>query len=286
MSLFRYKGSKVWTMDFVFQGQRIRESTGMRSKTRARKVEDKRREGLEDGSAGINKVKKGKLFKSVAKEYMAAEKASLRPDQKGGHANTVRIDAFNLKHLLPFFKDKLLVDITPSDIARYQQKRLRAGAAPKTVNLELGTFRSITTEQGLWARLVPKIKMLEVEDDIGVELTPEQQDALLEACSLSDSRLLYPMVMLALETGARSGTIKRLTRGRWTLSAAACDGGRTRRKPERAGRFRSAAGLWLPSRYGLPTFRTANRRITSSRARPTGSRRMATPKGHPTQPIP
>jgi integrase len=108
----------------------------------------------------------------------------------------------------------LLVDITHGDIAKYQQERLRAGAAPKTVNLELGTFRSITTESGLWARLVPKIKMLDVENDIGIELTPEQQQALLEACSLSDSRLLYPMVMLALETGARSGTIKRLTWGK------------------------------------------------------------------------
>jgi hypothetical protein len=28
MSIFRYKGSKVWTMDFVIHGQRIRESAG------------------------------------------------------------------------------------------------------------------------------------------------------------------------------------------------------------------------------------------------------------------
>jgi hypothetical protein len=188
MSLFRYKGSLKWTMDFVFQGQRIRESTRTRSKTLARKIEDKRKADLEAGSAGVKKTKKGKLFESVAKEYMAAEKDSLRDDQKGGHASTVRIDDFNLEHLRPFFKGKLLVDITPSDIARYQQKRLRAGAAPKTVNLELGTFRSITSESGLWARLVPKIKMLEVDNEIGVELTPKQQEALLEACSLSDSR--------------------------------------------------------------------------------------------------
>ena len=214
MSLFRYKGSKVWTMDFVFQGQRVRESTKTRNLTTARTIQRDRQKGLEEGSAGIKRVKTGRLFKSAAKEYMAAEKASLRPNQKGGHASTVRIDRFNLEHLLPAFQNKLLVDITPLDIAKYQQKRLRAGAAPKTVNLELGTFRSITTESGLWARLVPKIKMLEVEDDIGIELTPEQQEALLDACNLSDSRLLYPMVMLALETGARSGTIKRLTWGK------------------------------------------------------------------------
>jgi integrase len=32
----------------------------------------------------------------------------------------------------------------------------------------------------------------------------------LEACSLSESRLLYPMVVLQLETGSRSGTVIRL----------------------------------------------------------------------------
>jgi hypothetical protein len=39
MSLFRYKGSRVWTLDFVFQGQRIRESTGTRNKSLARTIE-------------------------------------------------------------------------------------------------------------------------------------------------------------------------------------------------------------------------------------------------------
>ena len=55
MSLFRYRGSKVWTMDFLFHGQRIRESTGTRSKTLAQNIEDKRRRGLEEGTAGIRK---------------------------------------------------------------------------------------------------------------------------------------------------------------------------------------------------------------------------------------
>jgi hypothetical protein len=35
MSIFRYKGSKIWTMDFISHAQRIRERTGTRSKTHA-----------------------------------------------------------------------------------------------------------------------------------------------------------------------------------------------------------------------------------------------------------
>ena len=42
-------------MDFHFSGQRIRESTKMSSRTRAREVEDKRKQELRDGSAGIRK---------------------------------------------------------------------------------------------------------------------------------------------------------------------------------------------------------------------------------------
>jgi hypothetical protein len=56
MSLFRYKGSKVWTMDFQFHGQRIRESTGTASKTLATEIQRKRRRELEEGSAGIRKL--------------------------------------------------------------------------------------------------------------------------------------------------------------------------------------------------------------------------------------
>jgi integrase len=200
----------VWTLDFVFQGQRIRESTGTRNKALARTIERNRRTALEEGSAGVQKPERAQLFSTVAQEYIGGQKATLRPGQKDGRASSVRIDGYNLKHLLLVFGKKLLCDISPKDIAEYQQKRLNKGAAPKTVNLELGTFRSIATDSGHWARLVPKIKMLEVQDDIGIELTVEQQEAVLEACSLSESRLLYPMVMLALETGARDGTIKKL----------------------------------------------------------------------------
>jgi hypothetical protein len=149
MSLFKYKGSLVWTMDFVFQGQRIRESTGTRNKTLARTIERNRRTALEEGSAGVKKVKTGKLLKSLADEYLSTEKASLNPKQKGGHASTVRIDEFNLEYLLPFFGSKLLVAIEPWDIAKYQQERLKEGAAPKTINLELGTFHPSRPDQGI-----------------------------------------------------------------------------------------------------------------------------------------
>ena len=79
MAVFRYKGSKVWTMDFLFHGQRIRESTGTRSKTLALKIEDKRRRALEEGAAGIRKQRQPLLLSVAADEWLDMKKATLAP---------------------------------------------------------------------------------------------------------------------------------------------------------------------------------------------------------------
>ena len=52
--------------------------------------------------------------------------------------------------------------------------------------------------------------MLEVNKEVGINLPVEVSETLLEACSLSESRLLYPFVMTCLETGSRSGVVKTL----------------------------------------------------------------------------
>jgi Phage integrase, N-terminal SAM-like domain len=172
MSLLRYKGSKKWTMDFVFQGERIRESTLTNSKTLAKKIEDKRRQDLVEGRAGVVKPKPMQKFAAVADEYLELEEASLTPGKKNGAARTLQIDRVNIKHhLRPYFGKLLLRDIQPLTVKKYQQARLGEGAAPTTVNNEMGTFRSITTRSGHWARLLPDINMLAVDYEVGISLT-------------------------------------------------------------------------------------------------------------------
>ncbi len=176
MAVFRYKGSKVWTMDFLFHGQRIRESTGTRSKTLALKIEDKRRRSLEEGAAGIRKQRQPLLLSVAADEWLDMKKATLAP-------RSVKIEQANLAHLLPELGRKLICDIEAREIARYQQARLDEDASPKTVNLEVGTLRAILKRSGQWARLQPEVKMLPARDDVGRAITPEEETALLQACS-------------------------------------------------------------------------------------------------------
>jgi integrase len=215
MSLYRYTGSKVWTMDFMFHGQRIRESTGTRSKTLAKRIEDKRRRGLEEGAAGLNsKRSRPLLFSVAAAEYLKMKEARWEP-------KTRLIAENNLDHLLPIFGKRLLVDIEAPDIRAYQKDRLVEGAAPRTVNIEQGLLRAIMRRFGAWARIQHEVSMLPEQGDIGRKITAEEEALLMRECGNSRSRGLFSFVTLAIETGARKNVI-RILQWKWINFTLAC----------------------------------------------------------------
>jgi integrase len=200
------KQSKVYWMEFRFHGQEIRESTGTRSINLAKKIMDKRRRDLEEGAWGIRQRPQPKLLSVAGQDYLEIKAATLAP-------SSLKIEKLNLNlHLVPVLGRLLISDIEARDITKYQQTRLSEGAAPSSVNLELATLRAILRRHGLWARLQPDVRMLRTRDDVGRAITPVEEQALLQACSLSWSPSLLPFVTLALDTGARFGVIKNL---RW-----------------------------------------------------------------------
>lgn len=204
-----YKPSKQcqsWWYEFNFAGQRIRESAKTRSKKVARDAEKARRRELEEGFNGIKRRDRARLFSVAAEEWVALKRPHLAP-------RSVAIEEQNLKHLNPHLGGKLLGDIAPEDIARYQQARLDEHAAPKTINLEIGTVRAILRRNRLWANLQPDVKMLPARDNVGQALTHEQEAKLLEECSKSRSRSLYPAVTVALNSAMRYSEIRLM---RWT----------------------------------------------------------------------
>jgi len=203
MSVYRPAGSKIYWMDFHFHGQRIRESTGMPSITRAKDVQNKRKRDLQDGSAGIRKRESPKLFSIASADWIDAKK----PKWSAGMAT---IAAGAMKHLMPTFGRKLVVDIEAPAIGRYQKARLAEGASGRTVNIELGCVRAVLKRAGLWARIQPDVEMLRERSDVGRALTAEEEKVLLGECGNSRSRILRPFVTLAIETAARYGTIRRL----------------------------------------------------------------------------
>ena len=203
MAIYRYKGSKVWTMDFMFMGQRIRESTHQTSRTRAQEVHDKRKQELRDGVSGYKKRSRPLLMSVAASEWLDLRKPAWSPKM-------YVIEKTNISHLSPEFGRLLLSDIEGRHIARYQQRRFAEEASPKTINLEIVTLRAILRHYGLWASVQQSVKMLPVNDEIGRALSAEEERALLNACAKSRSRSLSPFVILAIETGARYGVLRTL----------------------------------------------------------------------------
>jgi integrase len=206
MAIYRpTRDSKVWWYDFIFEGQRVRESAKTRSKTVAKDAERVRRRELEESYNGIKRRDRAKLFSVAADDWLVLKNLTLA-------ASSQRIERDNLKHLRPHFEKRLVADIQAKDVSRYQEARLAEKASPKTINLEVGTLRAILRRHRVWAEIQQDVRMLAVQDDVGHALTLEEEAALLMACLQSRCRCLYLAVMLALNTGMRYSEIRLL---RW-----------------------------------------------------------------------
>lgn len=200
-----YRRGDVWWYRIKFLGRVIRESTKSRSKEIARRAEINRRRELEEGYHGLKKRVPPQTFKAGSDAWLELKKPTLAP-------KSYLIERTNLGHLLPLLGQKLLAEIDAGDVSRYQQQRLKDKAAPKTINLEVGTIRAILRRHRLWANLQPDVRMLAVPDDIGKALSPKDEKKLLDACADSRSRSLLPAVLLALNTGMRYSELRLL---RW-----------------------------------------------------------------------
>lgn len=202
-----YRRGDVWWYKFRFAGQVVRESAKTGSKTVAKEAERERRNQLADSFNGIRKPRNvAKLFSIAFEEWLRAKEPHLA-------RRSVVIERANWKHIAPSFGKLLLCDVTPEDIARYQADRLKAGASPKTVNLEVGTIRAVLRKHRLWAAIQPDVKMLRASGEIGRAISREEESKLLDACQESRSRSLLPAVTLALSTAMRYSEIRLL---RWS----------------------------------------------------------------------
>ncbi len=200
-----YQRGGVWWWKFKFAGRVFRETSKTSSKEVARRAENKRRRELEEGYHGLKRRQAPQSLKSASDAWLEMKKPTLAP-------KSYLIEKTNLSHILPVLGQKLLTDIDASDISRYQHQRLKDKAAPKTINLEVGTIRAILRRYRLWANLQPDVRMLSTPDDIGKALSIEDEKKLLDACAESRSRSLLPAVLLALNTGMRYSELRLL---RW-----------------------------------------------------------------------
>lgn len=206
MSVYRQRGSKIWWYEFIFNGQRIRESSKSRSKTVARAAERARRRQLEESYNGIEKPEPPKTFSAAAEETLKAIRSKLAK-------KTIDIHERGIKHLIPFIGAKLLPNINKQDIEAVVADRLAHGDSNRYTNMNVETLRLILLRYGCWEHLRKDYKKLKEPENVGKELSYEEEDRLLDACRRSVSRGLYPAATLGLYGGLRHDEVRLL---RWS----------------------------------------------------------------------
>jgi integrase len=215
-ALAKFSGRVYWIEYYDVESKRKRERIGPNKAA----AEQKLREALSAKAEGrhIKKSKDAKTrFKDLANWYL--QLAAVRAKRSYGR------DVFSLNRLLPYFKDKLLKDITPALIEAYRQKRLTepSGRSPKnltqpaTVNREIALMRTIFNKaiaNGKAERYPFKgVKQLKENNERDRVLTAEEFASLLEHCPDH----VKPIVRTAYYTGMRQGEILNLTWGQVDL---------------------------------------------------------------------
>jgi integrase len=146
----------------------------------------------------------GRTFKELVDRYMS--------DHSKLKKKSWWRDENSLDHLLPFFGDSVVSDVTPELISEYKTKRLKEGAMPATLNRELALAKhayNLGLKEWGWCTENPfcKVKMEKENNARDRVLSYDEQERLLKVCP----RWLWEIVIFALNTGARMGEILDLT---------------------------------------------------------------------------
>lgn len=209
MSVYRRGSSKVWWFKFKFRGQLIQQSARTSNVKIARDAERERRQQLERAAAGVPLPAPPMLFRNAAKTWL---------DNKAGKRTmTVRGYTQRTAPLVTAFGTKLLSDITCQDVLTYRAKRIRI-CSNRTVNYELICLRGILGKQR-WvgfetelAQYGQKSFHLEERHDVGKAMSFEDELGLIPACVNSVSLALYPLFIMAIDSGLRAAEKKALRR--------------------------------------------------------------------------
>ena len=203
-----YKRGRVWWMDFVYRGKFIRRSTETKNGKQAEQIYHKVMAEVIEGKWFDRRQEEEITFAEMMGKYMAEH--SSRNKAQTSHIR----DRSLADHLLRYFGDLTLAEITPKLISQYKTKRREEKAAPKTINNELilmGHAFSLAAKEWEWVRDNPvrNVSKEKVNNQIERWLTFEEEKELVEA----SPKWLQEIITFAVETGLRLGEILNL---QWT----------------------------------------------------------------------
>lgn len=137
-------------------------------------------------------------FQEAAEQYLEKLK------EEGGKNILKKREQLKL-HLIPFFKEKPLSQITSFDIERYKKHRVTK-AKNGTINRELAALSHLLNKAVEWKWIEFKacqIKRLTEDQGRITYLTTEQIARVLESAKEDQCFHIYPFIMIGLETSMR-----------------------------------------------------------------------------------
>ena len=184
--------------------QRCRQSLGTRNRREAERREVELRLKLEQPPQE-GKRKKRAAFSGFAKHWLDNYVAILcKPATLRSYKQALRV------HLVPFFQDRELREISPEEVSLMVAKLHRGGSAPKHINNIKGVLSSMFTKAIEWgyaeqnpARMVKALRYRKPDVDFWES---EQSEAFLAKVRELRPRW-YPFFLCALRTGMRMGEL-------------------------------------------------------------------------------
>ena len=209
MALFRNRyyrrcnGDDRWWIRYRgLDGKDVRERA-FTSKRESDKLLALRRADIAKGRKLPPKRDGSKLFSEFAKEYM--ETIAERQVWSASVATAI-------KHWQQHLGKRCrLREITAQRVEEFRTKRLKAGVAKSTVNRNVAVLKRLLTVAVDWDLLLEnparRVKQYREENQRLRFLSHEEAGRLVAACRRSRNPLLAPLVVLALNTGARKGEL-------------------------------------------------------------------------------
>jgi len=208
-----FKRGSVWWMSFTYQGKQYRKTTQTEDPKLAKRIFDKVRGQIAEGKWFERLPGEDNTFEELMEKYMVQHSA------KNKAPRTHERDKSLKKHLLDFFGNFPLVEITPNLIAEYKCKRREEGAAPQTINNETSLMShafNLAIKEWEWVKDNPirKVSKEKVSNEIERWLTLNEEKKLFD----SSPKWVQEIIAFAVNTGLRQGEILDLAWPRVDLS--------------------------------------------------------------------
>ena len=204
MAVKKWRGK--WCVDFQMGDQRIRRVSPSQSRRGAEAYEAELRASLIPTSSGSPEpaaVESPTLAEFAPEFLLTYARVNNKPAERSRKENVLR------NHLVPFFGNQRLDQITPRRLEAFKADRLAQGLKPVTVNKHLGVLKKLLHCAVEWGKLakVPPIRMLKagVTDDSTEWLRPEEVVRLLEIAKSEPKWRTFCFV--AVRAGLRRGEV-------------------------------------------------------------------------------